>query len=263
MRILKGRIIDGTGSGPIDKGLVMVEGNKIEQVCKENEFTIPDKAEIIEIKNGSIMPGFIEQHVHLGIGTVDVQKMFEITIQERTCQAIYDMQKLIEAGFTSVREPGGFAYLLKEPIDKGLIKGTRICSADGITQTGGHLDIYQKYPREWLEQGASSGGLIFADGKEEVRKASRKSFRNGSEFLKIFTTGGITSQGDINTDCQYSLEEIKTFVEEAKMHNTYVSAHAQGTAGIKNALLEKSKSTFNNITEVKSFFFFFSPYHFF
>jgi len=242
MQVLKGRIIDGTGSGPIEKGLVVIEGNKITQVCKQNEFTIPDKAEIIEIKNGTIMPGFIEQHVHLGIGTVNVQKIFEYTIQVMTCQAIYDLQKLIEAGFTSVRETGGFGYLLKEPIANGLINGTRICSADGITQTGGHMDVYQKYPPEWLKQRGTGAGLIFADGKEEVRKASRMSLRNGSEFLKIFTSGGITSQGDINTHSQYSLEEIKTFVEEAEMQNTYVSAHAQGTPGIKNALLGGVKS---------------------
>ncbi|MFX0177577.1 MAG: amidohydrolase family protein [Candidatus Hodarchaeota archaeon] len=242
MYVLKGRIIDGTGKDPIENGLVVVEGNKITEVCKQNEFTIPDKSEIIEIKDGTIMPGFIEQHVHLGIGSVNPQIMFEYTIQERTCQAIYDLQKLIEAGFTSVREPGGFGYLLKEPIAKGLINGTRICSADVITQTGGHFDMYQKYPVEWLKQRASGAGLILADGKEEVRKASRISLRNGSEFLKICTTGGITSQGDINTNSQYSLEEIKTFVEEAEMHDTYVSSHAQGTAGIKNALLGGVKS---------------------
>lgn len=240
MLVLKGRVIDGTGNSVIEKGVVVVEKNKIRLVCKENEYRTPEGVEVIEVENGTIMPGFIDQHVHLGIGTINSMLMYTMTTYEKTCQAVWDMEKLIEAGFTTIREPGGFAQQLKGPVQKGLVKGPRI-SASGkiLTQTGGHVDVYQKFPIELNE--VTLLGVI-ADGVDGVRQAARMQFREGADFIKTCTTGGITSLGDAITASQYSLSEIKAMVEEAEMHGSYVAAHAQGTRGIKNALLAGVKS---------------------
>ncbi|MFE8695062.1 amidohydrolase family protein [Cytobacillus sp. FJAT-53684] len=244
MLVLKGRVIDGTGRDPVEKGIVVIKDNKINLVCKEDEFNVPEGVQVIEVEEGTIMPGFIDQHVHLGVGTMNSMHMYTPSAYEKTCQAIWDMDKLIDAGFTTVREVGGFANHLKEPIQKGLVKGTRICASGRIiTQTGGHADFYQKFPISFVKNRANVGNLAeIADGIPEVRKAVRLQFREGAEFIKTCTTGGITSQGDGNKDSQYSVSELKVMVEEAEMHGSYVAAHAQGTAGIKNALEAGIKS---------------------
>lgn len=79
--------------------------------------------------------------------------------------------------------------------------------------------------------------LIGANGVAEVRKAAREQIREGADFLKIMTTGGVMSERDVSTSCQFSLEEIRAFVEEAANVGFRTSSHAQGTRGIKNALV--------------------------
>jgi imidazolonepropionase-like amidohydrolase len=76
-----------------------------------------------------------------------------------------------------------------------------------------------------------------ADGVPEVRKAAREQLREGADMLKIFTTGGVMSEKDKPTSCQYSMDEIRAFVEEARNAGVRSSTHAQGTQGIKNAIL--------------------------
>jgi imidazolonepropionase-like amidohydrolase len=74
-----------------------------------------------------------------------------------------------------------------------------------------------------------------ADGVEGVRKAVRERFRAGSDFIKIFATGDVYSRGTGPDIRRFTLEEIKTIVDEAHAVSKKVAAHAEGTAGIKNA----------------------------
>jgi imidazolonepropionase-like amidohydrolase len=160
--------------------------------------------------------------------------IYALSSYEKTCQAVYDMGRLLNAGFTSTREVGGFANYLRDPIAKGLIAGPRICSSGrAICQTGGHGDLYQKFPSSFNSR---MDATIIADGTDEMRKACREQFRAGADFIKSMTTGGVTSQGDSPNHCQFTMDEIKTAVEEAGMHGTYVATHAQTLKGIKNAL---------------------------
>ena len=76
MYVLKGRVIDGNGGAPIEKGIVEVTGNRITAVCDEREYSIPYDAEIIEVENGTIMPGLIDQHVHMAVGDNDYRKRY-------------------------------------------------------------------------------------------------------------------------------------------------------------------------------------------
>ncbi|PWM39482.1 MAG: amidohydrolase family protein, partial [Clostridiales bacterium] len=59
MYVLKGRVIDGNGGAPIERGAVAVEGNRIIAVCNEWEYPVPENAEVIEVGDGTILPGFI------------------------------------------------------------------------------------------------------------------------------------------------------------------------------------------------------------
>jgi imidazolonepropionase-like amidohydrolase len=102
-----------------------------------------------------------------------------------------------------------------------------------ISQTAGHGDMHF-VPVEWNQRTQITR---LADGVPEVRKAAREQLREGADMLKIFTTGGVMSEKDKPTACQYSMEEICAFVEEARNAGVRTGTHAQGTQGIKNAVL--------------------------
>ncbi len=235
MNILKGRVIDGNGGKPIEKGIVAVDGSKIVYVGEEAGYAVSPEDRVFDFSGNTIMPGFIEQHTHFGFGTVNLMNLYTHDDVQKGILSARELAVFLNSGFTSVRECGGLATSFVEPIANGVIKGPRLFPAGKfLTQTGGHADVVQTMPVEFTNIRVSHTRIV--DGRDDCRKAAREQFRSGAKFLKIMTTGGITTEGDGNKESQFSPEEISVFVEEAEMHDTYVSAHAEGTQGIKNAL---------------------------
>ncbi len=228
-----GRIIDGTGKAPFE-GVVLIDGKKIEKVGLTNEVTIPPKAKTIEVKDGTILPGLIDCHVHLmGERTLDFMKSAFEPSELKAVRAAEDCSKLLEAGFTSVRDVGGLGIYLKRAVEEGEIRGPRILSAFKIlSQTAGHGDMHS-LP---LDIAVRVGFSRLCDGADDCRKAAREQFREGADFIKICTTGGVLSERDLPTSAQFTMDEIRAIVEEAQRVGSFVAAHAEGTQGIKNAI---------------------------
>ena len=61
------RIIDGTGRPPIEKGVLVVEGDHLAAVGAEGEITIPQNAEVVDLRGRTVIPGLISAHSHLGL----------------------------------------------------------------------------------------------------------------------------------------------------------------------------------------------------
>lgn len=234
--VVVGRIVDGTGREPFN-GFVVIEDKKIVQVSKEEELKTlsVENAETIKIENGTILPGLIDCHVHLtGSRTLDFLKASLEPVAAKAARLVGDLAQLIDAGFTTVRDVGGLGIYLKKVIEEGEIKGPRILAAGKLlSQTGGHGDFHS-LPLEWAKEGDFTR---LCDGVSECIKAVREQFREDADFIKICTTGGVLSQRDLPTSSQFNLDEIKAMVEEAKSVGSYVAAHAEGTQGIKNALI--------------------------
>jgi imidazolonepropionase-like amidohydrolase len=75
-----------------------------------------------------------------------------------------------------------------------------------------------------------------ADGPDEITKAVRTNLKNGADFIKILATGAILSTGIAPGAQQYSDEEIRAAVVEARRWGKQVAAHAHGADGIKAAI---------------------------
>ena len=74
------------------------------------------------------------------------------------------------------------------------------------------------------------------DGVVEVRHKVRELIRSGADVIKVATSGGVLSPRDDPTHAHFRLAELEVMVEEATAAGIGVMAHAQGTAGIKNAI---------------------------
>lgn len=61
-------LIDGTGCEPLE-GTTVVVGNRISSVGTEVDY--PADASVVDLKGFTLMPGFIDCHVHLGAFVVD------------------------------------------------------------------------------------------------------------------------------------------------------------------------------------------------
>ncbi|MBR6238091.1 MAG: amidohydrolase family protein [Lachnospiraceae bacterium] len=240
--ILKGRLIDGNGGTPIENSAVIIEDNKIKTVCRVSECPEIPGAITYESENGSILPGLIDSHVHMSWCGAKAIEWITSTPQMAMAYALKDLAMVRKSGYTSVRDMGSDAIFFKEPAKAGLIDIPKIFGAGKIlTQIGGHGDAYQKLSLEASMHAYSPAVIV--NGVDEVRRACRVNARNGADFIKIMTTGGVFSLGDTAAPhSHFSGEEIRAAVEEAENMGTYVAAHAQANRGIHMALKNGVKS---------------------
>ncbi len=242
-----GNLIDGTGAKPLKNSVVVVEGARITAVGKERDVDIPKKAKKTEIdaSGKTVMPGLIDSHLHLiGMKTDRIlEEEFVRPHQLGLIKSVYDAVDLLEAGFTTVKDCGGFGIYLKRAIAEGTTRGPRILSAGYVlSQTAGHGDTHF-VPVEWVDARVTKRGMaLLCDGVAECIRASRYALREGADFIKICASGGVMSMVDRPEHTQFTLEELKAIVEEARHVGKFVTAHCQGTEAMKNCIMAGVKT---------------------
>lgn len=214
-----GTLIDGNGGVMEDSG-VLIHDDEIAQIGKASEANLPPDTLVQEIGGKVIMPGLIDAHVHLvGVRTPNPISASFTPPELLVGRALNDTKKLIEAGFTSVRDVGSHVALhVRNLIAEGEYEGPRIkASYKLLSQTGGHGDLHMLPPE------FNSYGYI-CDGVAECRKAARTMFREGADFIKVCASGGVLSERDDPRSPQFTLEELEAIVYEAGAVGSYVAA---------------------------------------
>ena len=132
MVIEGGLLTDGTGNKPIENSTIVVEGKRIKTVAKAGQVEAMKANGItIDASGKTVMPGLIDSHLHL-IGMKTDRLLEEQLIrppQLGLIKSVFDAVALLEAGFTTVKDCGGFGIYLKKAIAEGTIRGPRILSA--------------------------------------------------------------------------------------------------------------------------------------
>ena len=233
--IKAGRLIDTIAGQLKNDQVIVVRGDRIEQVANADEIDFPHGATVIDLSDATVLPGLIDMHDHL---TSDHRyhgyRRLELSIPRQTLHGVLNARKTIDAGFTTVRNvgAGGFADVaLRDAINDGEIVGPRLrVSGPALGITGGHCDNNLLPPRY------EAKGEAIADGPWAVRARVRENIKYGADLIKFCATGGVLSKGDSVGGQQYTFEEMKALVEEAHQHERKVAAHAHGAEGIKTAI---------------------------
>jgi imidazolonepropionase-like amidohydrolase len=234
------KLWDGTGAAPITDAVVVVTGDHITAVGPASKVTMPAGAQRVDLGSATLVPGFIDAHVHLiGRTLSDPGSDLQVVKDYESYGAILGVahaRSTLLAGFTSVRNLGAPNFddmALRQAIDADQVPGPRMEAAGHATGiTGGHCD--QNAYKPGLEDRDYRDGV--ADGAEEGRKAVRYQVKYGADVIKICASGGVLSEGDAVGATQYTLEEMKAIVDEAHKLGRKVAAHAHGTESIKLAV---------------------------
>lgn len=240
-------VFDGTNEALIENANVLVEGNLIKTVSTDR--IAAEGATVIDGGGRTLMPGLIEAHGHMAQNAPAAIVNSGMYWDEVGARMTNRAKNYLDLGFTTVRDVGGWVMGLKKAIDIDIVPGPRIYAAGpAISQTSGHGDYRTRAeqnpffgrlpdnpnPRQNVTQ--ALGHVTLADGADEVRKAVRENFSNGTAFIKLLAGGGVSSQFDPLESIQYTREELAAAQQEAEHFGTYVTVHAHMDEAINNAL---------------------------
>ncbi|HEY1968007.1 MAG TPA: amidohydrolase family protein [Pseudonocardia sp.] len=230
-----GQLIDGTGADPIEHGVLIVADGVIRAVGRRGRVTVPAGARRVELDDGTLLPGLIDCHTHLG-GTASVD-FAQWVIEDDRRQAIestVQMRALMDHGVTTIRDISRNGLQLKAAVNAGSLPGPRIVACGpGLSRTGGHGDAHT-LPADLV--GRSHPWAMIADGPEQLRQAVRTLNRMGADAIKVWATGGGMWDKELETDQHYDLDELRMVVREAAMVGAPVLAHAESLAATKDCL---------------------------
>ncbi|WP_373892174.1 amidohydrolase family protein [Weissella confusa] len=186
--------------------------------------TVREADQTVDVQGKYLVPGLINAHAHI-VMAADGRERAGQDVTLDTLVALQNLQDAIASGVTTIRDAGS-----TDNIDLKLASKIRqqrlqlpdiIGSGAALTMTDGH--------------GSKIGMEV--DGVDEVRKAARWNLKHGAQTIKLMATGGVSLDGEQPTDEQLSVEELTAAVLEAHHKGKPAMAHAQGTQGIKNAIL--------------------------
>jgi imidazolonepropionase-like amidohydrolase len=240
-------LIPGRGD-PIHNGALVICEDKIEWVGPHN--ALPSEYHSVRpIQVPTVMPGLWDCHVHFtGIDVVGGLSSGTIGYLPGTnaltgAVTVDDLRATLMAGYTTVRELGGFGGDVWPAVKMGAIVGPNVYSSiAALSITGGHGDNHDVPLDTVLDWGKGGGQVGICDGPVECTKMVRRLVRRGARCIKVCSSGGVLSLLDDPEDRQFSDEELKAIVDEASRSRRSVAAHAIGKEGILAAIRAGVKS---------------------
>lgn len=235
------RLFDAVSGKLSEPGIVVVVGDKIQSVG--SGAALPADAEIIDLGDATLLPGFIDAHVHLSDESSNnwYRDWYQDKMRFPAEQALYGAhyaQVTLEAGVTTVRDVGSTNYVslgLRNAINAGVIPGPRMLIANfAIGATGGHADQDPIPPQRIAPLGPQQG---VCNGADECRAAVRYQIKYGADVIKFMPSGGVLSLADSVDEPELTQEEMNAIVSEAHMWKRKVAAHCHGDRAAKMAIL--------------------------
>jgi imidazolonepropionase-like amidohydrolase len=196
--------LDGKG-GILKNKTLMIQGNRIIRVdpaTKGNQY---------ELTGLTLMPGWIDTHVHIGYH-FDAKGKYQVNPEPREVVVLYSMENAwltLQAGFTTIQSLGSpVDGDLRDALNRGVLPGPRLLTSMGYIN----------------EQSGDP---------EQIRARVRQLVIEGADVVKIFATKSIREGGAQSmTDAQ-----IQAACSEAKKLGRRSVVHAQGSEGAKAAIL--------------------------
>ena len=234
--ITNARIFDGTGREPF-LGAVRVEGNRITQVTPGAPAPAPDGTTVINGAGGTLMPGLIEPHAHIGLADLGSYDLTRLPVEEHMLITVRNARTMLDCGYTSAFSAAApkprLDVVLKREIEAGRVPGPRLlANGPEITVTGGlgdsnllHLPHYETPTFAWV-----------ADGPDAIRRVCRLLAREGVDLLKLNLSGDLGTSAWPSEQTAMSDDEVEAAMEVARARGLRVAAHCRSAGSVMMAL---------------------------
>lgn len=200
----------------------------------------PKGAERVDWSGFTVLPGLIDLHTHLA----DAGQSADLGLPLKTSPAAtaligaHNARLTLEAGFTTVRDVGTYRGLtdivLRNAINAGHVPGPRMFVAGAyITIPKGGGELNGVIPNDQLP---SDMRLGVASTPEEAAAKTAFLIEQGADFIKTIATGAVLAIGTEPGEPEMTEDQLRAVVETARAKGVFVTAHAHGAVGIKNAI---------------------------
>ncbi len=233
-------LYDGKSDALQDGVSIWVEGNRIKQIGKD--LKVPEGAEVIDLGDATLLPGFIDVHTHFGYEATDDYFKDDFISSRRypaesAHYAALHARRTLDAGFTSVRNLGGSDFVdggVRNAINAGIIVGPRmLVSLYPLGSIGGHADTDAQPESRFIGASWKEG---ICTGVDQCRAAVREQVKHGADVIKVMASGGVLSLNDAVDSMQLTDEELTAIISEAHRLGRKVAAHAHGDTAARAAV---------------------------
>ncbi len=197
-------LIDGTGHAPVLNAAIVIRDSLIVFAGPADSTTIPRNGRVIDVDGATVLPGFINAHVHSGFNRENLESW-------------------AQSGVTTVRDlagPSSFAW--KEEISKDFKCALLVAAGPMISVPNG----YPLVP--W-----GSSYMLPISSPEEAQTETAQLLDSGADIIKLAMESGKAFQRTIPS---LTSEQASAAVNAAHQHGTIASAHVLVTGDLARAV---------------------------
>ena len=239
--VVCGKLFDGQSDMMLGPTEILIEDATIVEVS--TSVGRPKGAEVIDLSQRAVSPGFIDTHVHLCIDGLNLARQTLQCSPAKALAGLYYAQQYMRFGFTTLRDMGTLdpewpTVNLRDAIDSGMARGPRLIVAPHmISATAGHGDMQGMFPCR-----CHMGLSRVADSPAKIRELVRMEHAFGGNWIKTMNTGGYMSAGDDPARVTWFEDEMLTLGQTAQQLGLPLAVHTGAAEGCKQALRAGARS---------------------
>ena len=231
MAVRAGRMFDSNSGQMLSKQVIVLTGERITEVGPEGHVKIPAGAQVIDLRQATVLPGLIDAHTHMFNN-----RGVKGTTEDSMLIAVQNAQADLRAGFTTARDMSshgnGYADIaMRDAINQGRFEGPRYqVSTLGIA--------WGATPRNPAAPDNPLASTIVRS-VEEARAAVREQIGHGADWIKLFPTGGysFTPAGEAQYALTYPMPVLQALIDETHRLGKKAACHVLGGEGQKNSII--------------------------
>jgi imidazolonepropionase-like amidohydrolase len=201
--LTNGTLIDGTGAEPLSDAVLVLSGAKIAGVGRRGEMCIPSGTPTIDVGGGTILPGFINAHVH-------------------NAYSAHNLTAWAQGGVTTVRDEGILSNQHSLP--------ELIATRDNDWNEPEYARLVSA---GWMISPPGGYGRLHVTSPEDAQQKVEDELDQGADLIKATMEDGY---GPATNLPLMSFEELTAIVATAHARGALVSAHVTEAAFMQSVV---------------------------